>query len=319
MNKIAMASSSTDAAETAEKVADSAIKQLDIFGNLFSSENIQNLLVIATRIAVVVLVLVIFYRITITLFRGAINQQIKRVDVVGAQQLRTFSHLIQSILFYSCLFIGGIASMGILGFDMRGMAASAGVAGLVIAFVSQSIIKDWICGIFIIVESQYQVGDVVQLGTTLGRVQRISIRDTVLVTDTNQTVFIPNGSITEIINYSKLPPLYSLDIGVSYDADINGVKQALQKACDAVNEQFKDILLEPCRVLGIQSFAASAVMMRMCFNCKPFEQFAILRQLREEAKHALDAGGFEIPYDIVTVVEEKNNTTARKDDDPSCQ
>ncbi len=305
-------------ADTAEKVADGAIKQLDIFGELFSTANIQNLLVIAVRIAVVVLVLLVFYRVTITLFKGAIHQQIRRTDVLGAQQLRTLSHLIQSILFYTCLFVGGFACMSILGFDMRGMAASAGVAGLVIAFVSQSIIKDWICGVFIIVDRQYQVGDVIKVGNTIGRVQRISIRDTVLVTDANHTVFVPNGSITEITNYSKLPPLYSIEIGVSYDSDIDEVKASLQRACDKVNDLYQDVLLEPCRVLGIQSFEASAVMMKVCFNSKPFEQYPILRQLREECKRALDADEINIPYDILTLVDNRTPVSDRKDDS-SCQ
>ena len=254
------------------------------------------------RILVVLILTLVAYRVVRFLVDRMFRRQEARLDSEAARKMRTVATMSRNLTFYAFLFVAGIAILSILGFDMKGLAASAGVMGVMVAFISQSIIKDWICGIFIIVDHQYNVGDVVGLGGVVGRVRSVTIRTTIVETADGKVVYVPNGGIGEIVNYSRHPQLHALDVGVSYDADIDRVLGVLTGVAERLNERFADTLSQPITVQGVQELAASSVNYRLAFHCPAWEEFPVLRALNEECKRALDAAGIDIPYNTMTIV-----------------
>lgn len=286
--------------ETAKDAAEATEKEISFFGNLFGDilgpEKWSQYALSGLRILIVLLIFTLFYRVMRMLLHRVIGLQRRRVDHTVQQELDTLQHLLQSILFYVLLFVALVIILSILGFDMRGLIASAGVAGLVIAFVSQSIIKDWISGFFILIERQYAVGDWVTLGQYSGNVQAVGLRATVLIDDQNQTIYIPNGGITEIVNHSRLPRWEYLDIRVSYECDIDQAISVLESVCDTVNKAQEHTLLHNCHVLGVKDLDITSVVIRMRFASTLSNSYAIGRALRLAAKKALDEAQIDIPH-----------------------
>ena len=130
------------AAETAESVADTAIDQLESFSDLFSILKLDNLINISVRLLAIILVLTISYRVVKYLLNRAYETRRNHGNVSESsiKQLETARHMVQSIIFYSFIVIGLIAIMSIFGFDMRGLATSAGIAGAALVLISQNII-----------------------------------------------------------------------------------------------------------------------------------------------------------------------------------
>lgn len=283
------------AAETAESVADTAIDQLESFSDLFSILKLDNLINISVRLLVIILVLTISYRVVKYLLNRAYETRRNHGNVSESsiKQLETARHMVQSIIFYSFIVIGLIAIMSIFGFDMRGLATSAGIAGAALVLISQNIILDWISGIFILVERQFNVGDYVKLGDYTGEVQSISIRQTVLRTDYNETVTIPNGGIKIVVNYTKDPVTEYFDIRIHDASRLDEGKQALEAVCAQINLRFDDMLTSPCRVMGVQKIVGTGLEMRLTFQSKKSDTYPILRALREECTRALTAKGLQ--------------------------
>ena len=283
------------AAETAESVADTAIDQLESFSDLFSILKLDNLINIGVRLLVIILVLTISYRVVKYLLNRAYETRRNHGNVSESsiKQLETARHMVQSIIFYSFIVIGLIAIMSIFGFDMRGLATSAGIAGAALVLISQNIILDWISGIFILVERQFNVGDYVKLGDYIGEVQSISIRQTVLKTDYNETVTIPNGGIKIVVNYTKDPVTEYFDIRIHDASRLDEGKQALEAVCAQINLRFDDMLTGPCRVMGVQKIVGTGLVMRLTFQSKKSDTYPILRALREECTRALTAKGLQ--------------------------
>lgn len=179
--------------------------------------------------------------------------------------------------------------MSIFGFDMRGLATSAGIAGAALVLISQNIILDWITGVFILVERQFNVGDYIKVGDYTGEVQSISIRQTVLKTDYNETVTIPNGTIKVVVNYSKDPVTEFFDIRIHDASRLDEGKQALEAVCVRINHRFGEELVSPCRIMGVQEIVGTGLTFRLTFQSNKGDTYPILRALREECTRALTA------------------------------
>lgn len=283
------------AAETAESVADTAIDQLESFSELFSILKFDNLINIGVRLLVIILVLTLSYRVIKYLLNRAYETRRHHGNVTESniKQLKTARHMVQSIIFYSFILIGLIAVMSIFGFDMRGLATSAGIAGAALVLISQNIILDWISGVFILVERQFNVGDYVKLGDYTGEVQTISIRQTVLKTDFNETVTIPNGTIKVVVNYTKDPVTEYFDIRIHDASRLDEGKRALEAVCVQMNHRFDEMLTSPCRVMGVQEIIGTGLTMRLTFQSNKGDTYPILRALREECTRALTAIGLQ--------------------------
>lgn len=283
------------ATETAETVADNAVDQLHMLGDFLSIFNLNNVLSIGVRILVIVIVLGLSYRLVRMLVNRAYEARYKvgRMSEDNMKQLETSRRMVISVIFYAFIIIGVMAILGIFGFDVRALAASAGIAGAALVYISQNVILDWINGIFILVERQFSVGDYVKIAEFCGEVQSITIRHTVIKTDFNETVSIPNGSIKIVVNYTQNPVTEFFDVRIHDASRIDDGKEALNKACAIVNHRFEKEIVQPCRLLGVQEIIGTGLIMRLTFQSTKGDTYAILRALREESTRALSAVGLQ--------------------------
>jgi len=186
-----------------------------------------------------------------------------------------------------------------LGVNIAPLIAGAGILGLAVGFGAQSMVKDVINGLFIIAENQYRVGDVVKLNdTSIGVVENITLRATVL-RDLDGIVYtLPNGNIELTANYSKERSGINLDIGVSYDADLEKVIRVINKVGKELtgHDDWKSQIIETPQFLRVEDFADSAVILKITGTVQPLKQWAVTGELRKRLKIAFDKEGIEIPF-----------------------
>jgi moderate conductance mechanosensitive channel len=196
-----------------------------------------------------------------------------------------------------------ISALGRAGFDLGPLIAGAGIAGVALGFGAQSLVKDWIAGLFILLEDQYGVGDVVDLGEATGSVERFSLRATVLRGVDGIVWHVPNGEVVRVGNRSQLWSVALLDVDVAYSTEIETASTLLHQTAAAVCEssEFADTVLEPPAVLGVERLGADGVTLRLMVKTTPGAQWALQRALRASVKQAFDQHGVEIPFPQRTV------------------
>ncbi len=183
------------------------------------------------------------------------------------------------------------------------LIAGAGIAGVALGFGAQTIVRDFLSGIFMIVEDQYGVGDIIDFGEATGVVESISLRTTRL-RDVEGTVwFVPNGEIRRVGNKSQLWARAVLDIEVAYDTDLSRAAGVIKRVADEVwREQPESAtIIEEPEIWGVEAFGASAIAIRLVIKTEPGEQFAAGREIRGRLKAAFDEAGIEIPFPQRTV------------------
>ena len=184
------------------------------------------------------------------------------------------------------------------GLKIGPILAGAGVVGLALGFGGQYLIRDIITGLFIILENQYRIGDVVNVDATGGLVEDISLRKTTL-RDLNGTVHhIPHGEIKRVSNLSKKYARVNLDIGVSYSSDLEHVIKVINRTGNELAEDplYKDVIISPPQFLRVNDFADSAIIVKILGDTKPLKQWEVTGELRKRIKIAFDKEGIEIPF-----------------------
>lgn len=293
--------SQVNAAETVEEVGQAVEREVTGIASYVDAAHLTQYGLIALRLALLVLVLTMVYRIVRFVIDRIMDRQRKRLDAKAASELMTAQKLMHSIAFYLLLFVGIISTLSILGYDIRGLVAGAGVAGIAVAFIAQSMIKDWVSGLFIIIEKQYGVGEWITVSGHTGQVQDVGIRSTTLKTDMNEVIYIPNGTITKIVNHSKYPQSKVLNIDVPYECDLDLAIRQLERAATVTNNTHEETLQKDVQVLGVQALANNSIQIGLAFACALPNHYAILRTLRKESLQALSEVGIDIPYPQLTV------------------
>lgn len=186
---------------------------------------------------------------------------------------------------------------GIIGIDLAPLLASAGIVGVALGFGSQSLVRDTLNGVFMLIEDQYGIGDSVDLGTASGTVERISLRTTVLRGVDGTVWHVPNGEVRRVGNRSQLWSVAVVDVEVAYSADIVRAQAVMHEAavevCDS--DAHRDDVLEPPEVLGVESLGTDRVTLRLVVKTTPGRQWALQRALRQAITLAFDARGVAIP------------------------
>ncbi|OHB01526.1 MAG: potassium transporter KefA [Candidatus Zambryskibacteria bacterium RIFCSPLOWO2_01_FULL_35_19] len=193
------------------------------------------------------------------------------------------------------------------GIDIGPLIAAAGVAGLALGFGAQYLIRDVIAGLFIILENQYRVGDVVCSDGTCGSVEDITLRMTTM-RDLDGTVHhIPHGEMKKISNLSKNYARVNLNMGVSYNADLEKVIEVVNKVGNdlAEDQDWKDFIIKAPQFLRVDDFADSAVMIKILGDTEPLKQWEVTGELRKRLKIAFDKEGIEIPFPQMVVHQQK--------------
>ena len=232
----------------------------------------------------------------------AINS-IQERQARSAQRIKTIAAVLKSLATALILAVAALLCLSELSIDLAPLIAGAGIAGLAVGFGAQSLVKDFLAGMFILVEDQFGVGDWVDVGDASGTIEKVSLRTTTL-RDVSGTVWtVPNGEIHRTANFSQLWSRAILDIGVSYDTDIDHASEIMKAVADVLwreNNPDATILEEPA-VWGVQELGNDAVVIRLVAKTDPSEQWGVGRILRARIKKAFDEAGIEIPFPQRTV------------------
>ena len=194
--------------------------------------------------------------------------------------------------------VAGLLVLSEIGIDAAPLLASAGVVGVAVGFGAQSLVKDFLSGVFMLVEDQFGVGDVIDTGEATGAVEAVGLRITRL-RDVNGVVWhVRNGEIIRIGNHSQGWSRALLDVSVAYGTDLVTAKRVVKEVADGVwqDEELGPLVLEEPEVWGVEVLAADGVVVRVVLKTVPLEQWTVARALRERLKNAFDAEGIEIPF-----------------------
>ena len=226
---------------------------------------------------------------------GTLDLQEQRARTL-VSLLRSVGRVIIGILFVFML-------LGALGVNLGPLLAGAGVVGLAISFGAQSLVKDVISGLFILVENQFGVGDVVRIEGVSGSVERMTLRVVVLRDVHGVVHIVPNGEIKKVSNLTRTWSRVVLDVGVAYKEDPDRVIEVLKDVGRELWEdpEWRPLLVDPLEVPGIESFGDSAVNVRMWAKTLPLKQWDVARELRRRIKIRFDREEIEIPFPQQTV------------------
>lgn len=218
------------------------------------------------------------------------------VEERGATRARAVSSAVSGALAALVWVTVAITVCGILGLDLGPVIASAGLAGIALAFGAQSLIKDLLGGVLILLEDHFGIGDEVDLGEAVGVVESISLRQTVL-RDLDGTVWhVPNGEIERVGNHSQLWSAALLDVAVAHGTDLARARSVLHEVATRVSGSmpFADEVLDPPEVLGVQELRADGVVLRLRVRTLAGCQFDLQRALLEAIDGAFAEHGVEL-------------------------
>lgn len=224
------------------------------------------------------------------------------------QRTETMGSVLKSITTGMILAVVLVTTLSTFGINIAPIIASAGIVGVALGFGAQNLVKDFLSGIFMILEDQYGVGDTVDLGEATGTVEAVSLRVTRL-RDVNGTVwYVRNGEILRVGNQSQNWARTVLDVTVSYDADLDAVQRILQEVATTTyeNEQFHDVIIEAPEVWGVERFDKDGVVVRVVLKTAPAQQWLVARAMRQRIKAEFDRAGITMPTTFpVTTLQER--------------
>ncbi|MCU1475780.1 MAG: mechanosensitive ion channel protein MscS [Subtercola sp.] len=213
------------------------------------------------------------------------------------QRTRTMGSVLSNFITWAIVIFAFIMVLGELQFQVTALVASAGVIGAALGFGAQNIIKDMLNGLFMVVEDQLGVGDVVDLGPATGVVEAVGIRVTT-VRDVNGTLwFVRNGEILRVGNMSQGWARVIVDLAIPYDTDVDAVQaRMLQTATElATNPKWRSRIIEKPEIWGLESVSAEALVIRLVMKTRTNAKDDVARELRMQLKRALDDMGVKLP------------------------
>jgi moderate conductance mechanosensitive channel len=214
------------------------------------------------------------------------------------QRAQTIGSVLKSTASIVLLVWLALAVLNVLGVNIAPFIASAGVIGLAIGFGAQNLVRDFVSGVFMLLEDQYGVGDTIDLGPATGEVQSVGLRITTLRDIDGTLWYVRNGEIARVGNKSQGYAVARIEVPVALTADM---ERAEQVAIDAAESAIEDpaiaekVLGEP-NMLGVQEWSPDFLTLRMTIKTRPNAQWAVQRRLRREIHRAYDQNDIDLPY-----------------------
>jgi moderate conductance mechanosensitive channel len=239
-----------------------------------------------------------FSDVAIDRFFSAVSDSSDNVQASQRIALRvsTFAGVARSLsaVVYICIAI--IAILSVTGIDIVPLLTGAGIVGLGISLASQNLIKDVINGFLILLEDQYAVGDVIQVGKATGLVENINLRITQLRNAEGRLITIPNSSIAIVENLSKDWSRVDLGLVIAYDADLDRAIELIKQVGREMDRDrdWQAKIIEPPEVLGVDDLNNSGVTIRVWIKTQPLQQWKVGREFRRRLKLAMDDRGISI-------------------------
>jgi small conductance mechanosensitive channel len=215
----------------------------------------------------------------------------------ATQRAETVGALLGSVASFVIWTVAILMAFGELGFQLGPLLAGAGIVGVAVGFGAQNLVRDFLSGIFMLIEDQYGVGDVIDAGPASGTVEGVSLRTTRLRDIEGNVWHIPNGTINRVANKSQQWSRSLLDLPVSYSTDTEKAIEVMKTvAADTWrDEEWSADILEQPEVWGVENLGTDGMTIRLVAKTKPLRQWAVGREIRRRVKSAFDAEGIEIP------------------------
>ena len=211
----------------------------------------------------------------------------------AAARARTLGALLKSVTTVVIVGIAAVVILGLAGVNVGPVVASAGIVGIAVGFGAQSLIRDFLTGVFMIFEDQYGVGDVVDTGQATGTVDDVGLRLTKLRDENGVIWYVPNGSIARVGNKSQGWAVADVQVPVAASEDLDHVQGVLRDTAEqlAGHPVWSADVLDESPVVSVESITPEAVMLRLRLHTRATKQGAVTRELRVKVKEALDAAG----------------------------
>jgi len=213
------------------------------------------------------------------------------------QRVDTLATVLRNVVSVIIWVVAVLIILSDLGVDLAPLLASAGVATVVIGFGAQQVVRDYLAGLFMLLEDQFGVGDVIDMGEATGTVESVSLRVTRLRDVEGVVWWVPNGQVTRVGNKSQQWSRALLDVAVAPDTDIAGATEVIQQTADDMwhDSAWSNRLLAEPEVWGVEDIGQAGILIRLVVKTVPLEQWDVARELRARLKQAFDAAGIKLP------------------------
>ncbi|WP_072041960.1 mechanosensitive ion channel family protein [Nigerium massiliense] len=230
----------------------------------------------------------------------------------------TLGSVLRSAVAIAITIVAVLIVLDLLGFPMGPILTSAGIGGAALAFGAQSLVKDYLSGIFMLLEDQYGVGDLVDIGDVTGTVEDIGLRITRVRDVSGQVWYFRNGDITKLGNKSQGYSTGTIDVPVAYNEDASRVIDVLNDEMDKVEDdpRWANVLLERPDVAGVNAVEGGTMTIRIFAKCAPNQHWGVQRDILERSVVALRRAGIRGPLLAGTVhaPEPRDAGQTRRDD-----
>ena len=217
------------------------------------------------------------------------------------QRIEALASVLRSLVTVVIYMVAGFMVLGEVGINLGPLLAGAGILGIALGFGSQTLVRDFLSGVFILIEDQFGVGDIVNLDNeTSGTVEAVSLRTTRLRSVDGTVWHVPNGEIRRVGNQSQHWSRALIDIEVAYDTELEHAQAVIGAVAHEIALEDADVLDEP-EVWGVEALGANGITIRLVVKTRPSEQYRVSRELRQRLKAAFEREGIEIPFPQQTV------------------
>lgn len=248
------------------------------------------------RIVAMVLGAIVLYYVIRTASRRLIKVAGRKVsdsDLVTREQemrARTLAGIVRSLIIGALIAVVSLMILRELGYDIGPLIATAGIVGVAIGFGAQTLVKDIIGGFFVLLEGQFYMGDVIQVGLVKGKVESIKLRTTLVRDGEGILHIIPNGEMRVVSNLTKGWSRVNLDFDIDYREDLPAVIELIGEAAKKVaapESPVAEFIIDGPEVLGIEEVAGKLVTIRVIARTEPFMDPEVAREIRREVAMAL--------------------------------
>jgi small conductance mechanosensitive channel len=255
------------------------------------------------KILIIVVITLIILKIARKLVNRAFSVKADQINSETQKRVDTLRRIFRQVITVAIVVIAGVMVLGEMGIEIGPILAAAGVAGVALGFGAQHLVKDVISGLFILMDDQIRVGDVVDIGGKAGLVERVNLRMTILRDLAGNVHYVRNGEITVVTNMTKDYSRYVFEIGVAYRENVDEVIKVVQEIDEEMRSdpQYANDILSPIEILGLDKFADSAVIIKARTTTKPIKQWAVGREFNRRMKKRFDEENIEIPFPHTTL------------------
>ena len=235
------------------------------------------------------------------------------------KRIETLARVLRHAASLTLIVVAVLVGLNTVGVSIAPILGAAGVAGVAIGFGAQSLVKDFFSGMFLLLENQIRVGDVVEIAGKTGVVEELTLRRTKLRSFDGAVHYVSNGLITTVSNFSTEFAFAVADVSVSYREDLDHVYAVMRSTAATLrdDDMFRAAIVDALEIAGVEQLADSAIVIRCRMKTVPAEQWRVRREFLKRLKIAFDREGISIPYPHRMLVQEQIPTRGERDTQPA--